>query len=184
MSETLSQVVARLLNRASFFESMLSPHKHVLTLGLPAFCQCRTYLASRETVVFLVMWEACMSDIVGQFSWLTCARTQVHMSPRLLFTYVCCDMLQQDRGQRPSAHACSVLRGSQHCFLDGEVCDDYIRALVNYIVSDPFEPSMHHSAFMRFRVWSWHFAPSSLAAVYLLIRLSWEDRLPWYLQLR
>jgi hypothetical protein len=24
-------------------------------------------------------------------------------------------------------------------------------ALVNYIVSDPFEPSMHHSAFMRFR---------------------------------
>jgi hypothetical protein len=24
-------------------------------------------------------------------------------------------------------------------------------ALVNYIVSDPFEPTMHHSAFMRFR---------------------------------
>ena len=77
---------------AVVFESMLSPHKHVLTLGLPAFCQCRTYLASRETAVFLVMRGACMSAVVGQFSWLGCARTQVHMSARLLFTCVGCDM--------------------------------------------------------------------------------------------
>jgi hypothetical protein len=74
---------------AVVFESMLSPHKHVLTLGLPAFCQCRTYLASRETAVFLVMRGACMSAVVGQ----------VHMSARLLFRYVCCDMLQQDSGR-------------------------------------------------------------------------------------
>jgi hypothetical protein len=68
-------------------ESMLSPHNHVLNLGLPAFLQCRTYLASRATAVFLVMWGARMSAVVvGQFSWLYCARTQVHMSARLFFT--------------------------------------------------------------------------------------------------
>ena len=104
---------------AVVFESMLSPHKHVLTLGLPAFCQCRTYLASRETAVFLVMRGACMSAVVGQ----------VHMSARLLFRYVCCDMLQQDSGRCDlPAHACSVFRGPQHCFLGGEVCDDRSRA--------------------------------------------------------
>jgi hypothetical protein len=123
------------------FESMLSPHKHVLTLGLPAFCQCRTYLASRETAVFLVMRGACMSAVVGQ----------VHMSARLLFRYVCCDMLQQDSGRCDlPAHACSVFRGAQHCFLAVKY-ETIAAALVNYIVSDPFEPSMHHSAFMRFR---------------------------------
>ncbi len=104
-----TQVLGGSCNRNIFlvvFESVLSPHKHVLTLGLPAFCQCRTYLASRETAVFLVMRGVCMSAVVGQFSWLGCSHTQVHMSSRLLFTYVCCDMLQQDRGQREARPSC------------------------------------------------------------------------------
>jgi hypothetical protein len=96
------------------FESTLSPHKHVLTLGLPAFLQCRTYLVSRETTVFLVMWGTWMSAVVGQFSWLGCAGTQVHMSARLLFTYVC---MRHDPTRSWSTGSTNFLRTHDPCKL-------------------------------------------------------------------
>jgi hypothetical protein len=123
---------------------MLSPHKHVLTLGLPAFCQCRTYLASRETAVFLVMRGACMSAVVGQ----------VHMSARLLFTNVC---MRHAATRLWSTGSTTFLRTHVQFYEEHNTAFLAVKfvtiaaALFNYIVSDPFEPTMHHSAFMRFR---------------------------------
>jgi hypothetical protein len=133
---------------------MLSPHKHVLILGLPAFLQCRTYLASRETAVFMVMCGPCMSPVVEQFSWPGCARTQVHMSARLLFTNVC---MRHAATRLWSTGSTTFLHTHVQFYEEHNTAFLAVKfvtiaaALFNYIVSDPFEPTMHHSAFMRFR---------------------------------
>jgi hypothetical protein len=144
-----------------------------------SFLQCHTYLVSRETVVFLVMWTTWMSAVVGRFRWLGCVRTPVHMSVRLLFTYVCmwyAPTRSWSTGRTTVLLIHVQFWGSQHYFLEGEVCDDHNRtSQLHYVRSI--------ASFMWFRTWTWHFAPSSLVSLYLLTRLSCEGHLR-YLQLR
>ena len=50
--------------------------------------QCRTYPGSHESAVHVVMGRGRQSAFVGSFSWLSCARTQVHMFS-CLFVRIC-----------------------------------------------------------------------------------------------
>ena len=50
--------------------------------------QCRTYPGSHESAVHVVMGRGRQSAFVGPFSWLSCARTQVHIFS-CLFVRIC-----------------------------------------------------------------------------------------------
>jgi len=50
--------------------------------------QCRTYPGSHESAVHAVMGRGQQSAFVGPFSWLSCARTQVHIFS-CLFVGIC-----------------------------------------------------------------------------------------------
>ena len=92
--------------------------------------QCRTYPDSHESAVHVVMGRGRQSAFVGPFSWLSCARTQVHMFSclfvRICLHATCSNKIMGIEGiTKWRAHAGSVVRGAHLSTLGGEVCDGW-----------------------------------------------------------
>jgi len=92
--------------------------------------QCRTYPGSHESAVHVVMGRGRQSAFVGPFSWLSCARTQVHMFSclfvRICLQATCSNKIMGIEGiAKWLAHAGLVLRGAHLSSLGGEVCDGW-----------------------------------------------------------
>jgi hypothetical protein len=116
---------------------LLPTHSYVNSWSSCLF-QCHTYLVPvklRSTW----WWDEAKSAFVGPFSWLSCARTQVHMFACLLFASVCMRHTPtRSRSTRAIRISLRTRFHEQHnCPFLAEKYVTIEVALVNSIVPDP-----------------------------------------------
>jgi hypothetical protein len=116
-----------LCSRCSRLRVLVVSTQSCVNSWLSCLPQCRTYPFSRETVVNLLMGRGRKSAFAGQFSWLSCARKQVHMFA-CLFVRICLHATNSNhitcRGSKKLS-LYFIEWGLQLCILGGEVCDDW-----------------------------------------------------------